>query len=83
VAEESHGSPPRKTGYLPTRKRPGSPSSREVARVVRLNISELKEAQMRVALMARHLQDVEMALVLQHRMREYHKLRTLKLQPPF
>jgi len=54
-----------------------------VARVVRLNISELKEAQMRVALMARHLQDVEMALVLQHRMREYHKLRTLKLQPPF
>lgn len=81
-------SPPRRVspldlkrgGLLP--KRPDSPTARQMARVIRLNSSELKEEQMRMALMARHLEDVQRALVARRLLQEYHKeQRLLKLLP--
>lgn len=77
--EVAHGSPPRpSTRYIPTHKSPGNPIPREVARIIRSNSSESFEARMRNALMARHLEDMAM----QHRLREYRKLQTLRRQPP-
>lgn len=70
--------------YIPTVKSPGrqQSSNRRIAQIVRLNSKELYEEQMRVALMARHLEDVERCLMLQRQLREYRKTQSLKLLPP-